>query len=97
MKKAVLKYVLKEEKKQILFLPKQTKFLKAALRKAGVCVWALTEIESSEKENFEFILMTTGEIFLEEDLSATHIDSFFNGSYVFHLFVKRYEGVNKLV
>jgi len=69
----------------ILQLPKGTKILDALMQGEYPCLWALLD-PNADKEERRFIVMGTGQTFPKLELKLTHISTFLENGYVWHLF-----------
>ena len=85
--KRIFKYTLQTKDSFELLLPKGLRILKLGMSKGNPCVWALINPNEFIHEIHRFRIFGTGhEISDEEFARLTYIDTYFEGSFVWHLF-----------
>ena len=87
MQYSIYKYTLKGKELETIYLPKNSKYLKAAMQGSCCCLWFLVPLgEEVEQEKRTFRTVGTGWIRGEDLQKSTYLDTVFDGSFVWHIF-----------
>lgn len=91
MKKSIWKFVLDVTNYQKLLMPKGSIILSTQSQYDKICIWAICDTETNEKEDREFEIYGTGNPFYENRLlgkESVFIGTIqlYNGTYICHLF-----------
>jgi len=86
--KTIYKYPIKVVDTQTISMPEYSTIIKAGLDTQGtMCIWALVD-PNNPNEDVEFSVLRTGNT-LPELYLGDYVDSFSDGSFVWHVFLSQ--------
>ena len=83
MKRTVYKYGISRSGITRVEMPGEAYIIKAAIQKDNIFIWALVDLEDTDKDYHDFVVLATGE---EVDYRLDHIDTIQEGPYMWHVF-----------
>ena len=80
-----MRTIYKYELSKTIELPINSQVLKAGMQNGGMYLWVLVDPNEKETSQRNFEILGTGHPFEFDYLTHTHIDSIFDGPFVWHI------------